>query len=370
QYEGRVPTDPDLLRFYQDSAYQFGQMLETAGDKEGAVKAYGRVLTTNPDKNISRRIMAKQAELNVQIASTAAMDQRDKLLSDAKKLCETIQWGGLDIWFGQSIITLAHIQMVKDDRAGAQKVIQSNLDILKEIDKFIQEQNLPLSESPMAGARFLLGDSAGAIADYTEAIRINPKKGCLYSCRAGAYLKNGEKAKGEEDEGPTMPPSSGSPILCRVRVPQGWREAPGRVRQNLLWENDTSGCLDLDIAEAGVFDLAKWDAHWGSEVEGDPFPENINASYAWRDGVMFWRKRHTGEVVMAEATDLGRQAVIGGEGSVWDGFRLNPIRDEMVTWRENGELVFWNAQFPEATPLVQVRVNTDETPHRLEMVQP
>jgi hypothetical protein len=24
QYEGRVPTDPDLLRFYQESAYQFG----------------------------------------------------------------------------------------------------------------------------------------------------------------------------------------------------------------------------------------------------------------------------------------------------------------------------------------------------------
>ena len=158
QYEGRVPTDPDLLRFYQDSAYQFGQMLEAAGDKEGAVKAYGRVLMTHPDNNISRRLMAKQAELNVQMASTAAIDQRDKLLSEAKKLCETIQWGGLDIWFGQSIITLAHIQMVKEDRAGAQKVIQSNLDILKEIDKFIQEQRLPMSESPMAGARFLLGD--------------------------------------------------------------------------------------------------------------------------------------------------------------------------------------------------------------------
>jgi tetratricopeptide (TPR) repeat protein len=165
QYEGRVPSDPDLLRFYQESAYQFGQMLETAGDKGGAVGAYGRVLTTNPDKNIRRRIMAKQAELEVQIASDAAINQREKLLSDATKLCETIQWGGLDIWFGQSIITLSHIQLVKNDRAGAQKVIQKNLDILKEIDKFIQEQGLPMSESPMAGARFLLGDLLQQDAD-------------------------------------------------------------------------------------------------------------------------------------------------------------------------------------------------------------
>ncbi|MFH0878351.1 MAG: hypothetical protein V2A34_01425, partial [Lentisphaerota bacterium] len=39
QYEGKIPTDPDLLRFYQESAYQFGQMLEASGDMDGAVKA-------------------------------------------------------------------------------------------------------------------------------------------------------------------------------------------------------------------------------------------------------------------------------------------------------------------------------------------
>lgn len=168
QYEGRVPTDPDLLRFYQDSAYQFGQMLEMAGDKVGAIKAYGRVLTTNPDKNISRRIMAKQAELDVQVAAAGPMERREPYLADAKKLCESIQWGGLDIWFGQSIITLAHIQMVKEDQAGAQKVIQKNLDILKEIDGFIRDQGLPMSESPMAGARFLLGDLLQQSAETLE----------------------------------------------------------------------------------------------------------------------------------------------------------------------------------------------------------
>ena len=158
QYEGRVPTDPDLLRFYQDSAYQFGQMLEMAGDKEGAIKAYSRVLATNPDRNVGRRHQAEQAELYVKLAAAGPMDQREKNLGEAKKLCETIQWGGMDISFGQSIITMAHIAMVRGDRGAAQKVLRSNMDILKEIDEYIQEQGLPLSVSPMAGARFLLGE--------------------------------------------------------------------------------------------------------------------------------------------------------------------------------------------------------------------
>ena len=118
QYEGRVPTDPDLLRFYQDSAYQFGQMLQMAGDREGAIKAYSRVLATNPDRNVSRRLMSDQAELYVKVAAEGAPDQREKNLGEAKKLCETIQWGGMDIWFGQSIITMAHIAMEKRRNSG------------------------------------------------------------------------------------------------------------------------------------------------------------------------------------------------------------------------------------------------------------
>ena len=157
-YEGKVPTDPDLLRFYQDSAYQFGQMLETAGDKEGAIKAYARVLSSNPDRNTTRLLQAQQAELYVQVAQSGPVDQREKNLTAAKKLCDEIQWGGLDIPFGQSIITAAHIEIVRGNTAAAQKVLQNNLDILKEIDTYLKDSGLPMSVSPMAGARFLLGD--------------------------------------------------------------------------------------------------------------------------------------------------------------------------------------------------------------------
>ena len=159
RYETRMPTDPDLLRFYQDSAYQFGQMLEMAGQTEDAIKAYGRILTTKPDKQTQRRILAKQAELYVkQAGSITDRAQQEKLLGEAKKLCDTIQWGGMDVWFGQSVITLAHMDLVKGDRAAAEKTLMGNLDIFKEIDQFLKEEGLPLSVSPMAGARFLLGE--------------------------------------------------------------------------------------------------------------------------------------------------------------------------------------------------------------------
>lgn len=201
QYEGRVPTDPDLLRFYQDSAYQFGQMLEMAGDKAGAIKAYSRVLETNPDRNVSRRIMADQAELYVKFAAEGPMEQREKNLAEAKKLCETIQWGGMDIWFGQSIITMAHIAMVREDWGGAQKTIRNNLDILKEIDKYIQDQKLPLSVSPMAGARFLLGGLLQQDADALAKQRKTDEAVQMYGKALGEFYNVFAKY-GDSDWGP------------------------------------------------------------------------------------------------------------------------------------------------------------------------
>lgn len=170
QYEGKTPTDPDLLRFYQDSAYQFGQMLEAANDKQGAIGAYRRILMTKPDRNTERRIMAAQAELYVKLAAEKP-DMRERYLEDAKKLCDTLQWGGLDIWFGQSIMTLAHMEMVRGNKDGAAKVLTSNMDILKDIDRYLQDQGLPMSVSPMAGARFLLGELYEEQAEALAKIR-------------------------------------------------------------------------------------------------------------------------------------------------------------------------------------------------------
>lgn len=153
------PGDGDLLRFYRDAAYRYGQMLKNAGDQRGAVDALARVLASKPEKDVARTIMAEQAQMLVELAAKAQGGDRDKLLAQAAKLCTDIQWGGVDLWFGQSIITMANIELVRGDREKAKKLINKDYaDILKEIDKQLKEQNISLAQSPMAGARFLVGD--------------------------------------------------------------------------------------------------------------------------------------------------------------------------------------------------------------------
>lgn len=167
RYEGRIPTDPDLLRFYQEACYQYGQMLESSGDMVGAISAYGRILGTQADRGTKRRIQAMQAELYVKAADKDS-GKRDQYLNEAKKICEQIQWGGIDVWFGQSLVAMAHAELVKGDRVAAEKVITSNLDILKEIDQALKEAGETPAVSPMAGARYLLGEIFQANAEQME----------------------------------------------------------------------------------------------------------------------------------------------------------------------------------------------------------
>jgi len=153
----QTPSDPDLLRFYRDSSYRYAQMLETAGDLTGAAQAYAKLLATKPEKEIERRVLSERARIFVKLAEASGGQDRDKFLKEASKICDQIQWGGVDIWFGQSIITLANIEIVKGDKRKAQETIKQYNDIFKEIDKMLKEQEMPMGLSPVAGARFLLG---------------------------------------------------------------------------------------------------------------------------------------------------------------------------------------------------------------------
>lgn len=158
QYEGRLPTDPDLLAFYRDAAYQFGAMLEQAGDLAGAVAAYDKYLATKPERHVARALMAKQAEAHVQLATGLSGAEREKHLAAAEKLSNDLQWGGQDLWFGQSLVTMAHAHLVRGKRADAQKFLLHNLDVFKAIDDALREEGHPMALSPMAGARYLLGE--------------------------------------------------------------------------------------------------------------------------------------------------------------------------------------------------------------------
>jgi TolA-binding protein len=185
QYEGQKPTDPDVARFYRDAAYQYAQMKEMIGDYAGAAVSYQRVEEATESKDLKRTMMVSRAHALVKAAEQKQGDEKNKLLDDAVKVCTTLQWGGLDLQFVDSIVIMANVELAKGNAAGAKKVLMTNMDIIKPIDETLKELNLPMRDSPMAGARSLLGrllkeeadrlagdpaKSAEAIAAYSGAL--------------------------------------------------------------------------------------------------------------------------------------------------------------------------------------------------------
>jgi tetratricopeptide (TPR) repeat protein len=152
------PADADLAKFFRDSAYTFSQMLKSSGDLKGAADALGKVLLTKPDKEIARTIMADQADLLIAMARKAPEGERNTYFDEAMKLCKDIQWGGMDVAFGQSIVTMATIEMARGNHARAKTLITKEYkDILEAIDGQLKEDGTP-GQSPMAGSRFLMGE--------------------------------------------------------------------------------------------------------------------------------------------------------------------------------------------------------------------
>ncbi len=155
----QAPADPDLLKFYRDAAYRFSQMLRLSGDLRGAANAIGRVLASNPDTEVARSMKAEQAQMLVDAAAKTPGDDKDKLLNLAESICKDIQWGGADLWFGQSIVTMANIELLRGNREMAEKMLTVQYaDILQEIGALIKEQKVSNALNPLAGSRFLLGE--------------------------------------------------------------------------------------------------------------------------------------------------------------------------------------------------------------------
>ncbi len=172
------PADPDVLRFYRDAAYRYATMLERSNDLPGALAAFDRVRKSNPEREIMRRVMNDQSQILLKLAQANHDGKRDDYAHQTRKMVEEIQWGGIDLWFGRSIITLANVELIYHDEAKAQKIIQDYLDILRQIDTLLEENDMPKGMSPMAGARFLSGaisqraaERAAAANDDAEAQR-------------------------------------------------------------------------------------------------------------------------------------------------------------------------------------------------------
>ena len=183
----QMPTDPDVARFYRDAAYQFAQMQSMAGNYADAAASYQRVEAVADGNEQKRSMQVSRAQALVKAAEQKSGDEKTKLLDDAKKVCETLQWGGLDLQFVDSIVIMANIELAKGNPAGAQKVLMDYMDIIKPIDDTLEQLGLPMRESPMAGARSLLGRLMKEAADKLDADKKTDEAIKAYSGALGEY---------------------------------------------------------------------------------------------------------------------------------------------------------------------------------------
>lgn len=157
QYTNRIPDDPDLLRFYRDATHKFGQMLARENKPMEAADVLDLFLKTNPSKDLARQVRQEQVELWLKAADGLTGPARAALLARAEKNCRDVLWEGADLWFGRAIVSYAQLEILRNRKDAAAKILASDMRFLKEIDKSMKEQGIPLSESPYAGARSLLG---------------------------------------------------------------------------------------------------------------------------------------------------------------------------------------------------------------------
>jgi len=119
------------------AAFNYGELLEERGDDAAAKKIYAQALTLTE----SRPVKTKLAALLVE-------DDPDRAL----ELAEEVQLGGLDLWFGQAVVTWSQLMTRKKEWGEAQTVLETQLELLKTIS-----DSGPASIAPIAGARYWLG---------------------------------------------------------------------------------------------------------------------------------------------------------------------------------------------------------------------
>ena len=123
------------------AAFNYGELLEERDDRSGAQNLYEQALKDLKSGKAARPVKVKLANLLVE-------ENPDR----AKKLCEDVQLGGLDIWFGQTVVIWADIMIRKGEWSEAQSVLETQMETLKPIS-----DSVPPSAAPLAGARYLLG---------------------------------------------------------------------------------------------------------------------------------------------------------------------------------------------------------------------
>jgi tetratricopeptide (TPR) repeat protein len=141
-----------------EAAFYYGEMLEARGELKAARALYEKILSLPKLGAAARPIQTRLASL-----------LRTSDPARARRLCEQVQLGGLDLWFGQAVAIWAEGMLAQGEREEAQAVLETQLELLRQIEEALAEQGAPVSHlSPLADARFLLGlcyEQAGRPAD-------------------------------------------------------------------------------------------------------------------------------------------------------------------------------------------------------------
>ena len=119
------------------AAFNYGQLLEERREDGAAKKIYEKALKLTD----SRPVKTKLAALLVEVDPDRAL-----------KLAEEVQLGGIDFWFGHAVVTWSKIKMDREEWSEAQSVLETQLEILKNISDSVDRLN-----APVAGARYWLG---------------------------------------------------------------------------------------------------------------------------------------------------------------------------------------------------------------------
>ncbi len=160
KYKAKPPEA--IASFYKDSYYKYAQMLLFLNRNTDALKAYGDLLELDLPREMRRQAMFEAAQLMVRLAAEMpAGNERTELLTRAKKQVEDVLWVQ-DLWFGRGIVLLAHIEVIKGDVEGADKLMRTYRSQLLNIERQLQEQSRETGEdlsrlSPIAESRYLKG---------------------------------------------------------------------------------------------------------------------------------------------------------------------------------------------------------------------
>jgi tetratricopeptide (TPR) repeat protein len=159
RYTNAAPTDSDLMRFYRESAYKFGQMLAMRNDPLGASKMYDKMipLIGADERDQIRQVKVEQAELLLRGSrDLPASSERAANIKKARANCDEVVWGGMDLWFGRAVTGIAQADMIEGFHEKAIQLLEKNIRVIKKSDEKLAEMGM-ISESPYAAARSLLG---------------------------------------------------------------------------------------------------------------------------------------------------------------------------------------------------------------------